>query len=315
MIAGIVRSPRVVALLMLALTCAAGVLVFIDLPALWQKTVIFAIQMQRDLHRDLASAIRAVEQGETAARATLIGLGFLYGLFHAIGPGHGKVVISTYLATHESRLKRGIVLSLLSSLLQGVTAIAVVAATAFLLERSLRSSTNTGIALEILSYGLVALIGAVLVWRGIARLFRRYREEASGHDEHNGCCHAHGPHPADLDTSSWRDMAALMLSIGFRPCSGAILVLILAFATGLIWSGMATVLAMSIGTGLGVAALAALSIYARQSALVLGRFFDRDGQVLARTLDIATVVGGLLILAMGVALLRASFAVSQHPLL
>ena len=81
--------------------------------------VAYALAVQRDLHRELATAMRSVQGNEPAAAWTLAGLGFLYGVFHAAGPGHGKVVISTYLATHESRLVRGVALSVLSSLLQG----------------------------------------------------------------------------------------------------------------------------------------------------------------------------------------------------
>ena len=71
-------------------------------------------------------AVRA--EGATAAWALVV-LSFLYGVFHAAGPGHGKVVISTYILTQESQLRRGLLLSLVSSLCQGLTAILVVAAT------------------------------------------------------------------------------------------------------------------------------------------------------------------------------------------
>lgn len=308
--------PIIVAASMLALAGIALVLMLVDLAAVWQKTVIFAIQMQRDLHRDLAAAMRAVEQGGTAALGSLIALGFLYGVFHAIGPGHGKVVISTYLATHESRLGRGLALSLLSSLMQGITAIAVVGATALLLQRSLRSSSDTGIALEVMSYGLVALIGVFLIWRSGRRLLRRSVAAKHDHDHHAGCCHAHGPNIGDLNARlSLRAMAVMVLSIGIRPCSGAVLVLILAFATDLIVAGMGAVMAMSLGTGLSVSALAALSVYARKSALALSRLLVDDGQVLASLFDAAALIGGLLILAFGVTLLNASLAVSKHPLL
>lgn len=301
---------------MLVLTGLAAVLIVVDLPTLWQKMVIFAIQIQRDLHRDLAAAMRAVEQGNPAAHGSLIGLGFLYGVFHAIGPGHGKVVISTYLATHESRLKRGLALSVLSSLMQGITAIIVVGATALLFERSLRSSTGIGVALEVMSYGLVALIGVFLIWRSGRRLFRRGPASTNDRSHRDDCCHAHGPSATDLEAPlSLRDIVVMVLSIGIRPCSGAILVLILAFATNLIWTGMAAVMAMSIGTGLSVSALAALSIYARKSAMALGSILSDDGQMLTRIFDGIALIGGLLILTFGVALLKASLAVGKHPLL
>ena len=55
----------------------------------------------------------------------LIGLSFAYGIFHAAGPGHGKAVISSYMVANEVALKRGILLSFVSALMQGLTAVVV----------------------------------------------------------------------------------------------------------------------------------------------------------------------------------------------
>ncbi len=320
MTGALIRHPFALMLVVVTLAGLATVLVLFDLPVVWQKTVIFAIQMQRDLHKDLASAMRAVETSGPAAHWTLVSLGFLYGLFHAIGPGHGKVVISTYLATNESRLSQGLLLSFLSSLLQGLTAIAVVGVTAFVLERSLRHSQTTGIALETVSYGLVSLIGLFLMWRS-ARYFFRARRAAhdhhAGHEHgHEDCHHCHGPSAKDLSTSlTWREIALMVLSVGIRPCSGAIIVLILAFATGLIWAGVAAVAAMSLGTGLAVAALATLSVYARKSAIALADVFSMTDRRLSTLLHAVAFIGGLLIMIFGITLIQTSMVISKHPLL
>lgn len=318
MLTALPRHPMAAGLALIALACLVTTLFLIDLPALWQKAVLFAIQMQRDLHKDLAAAMRALEHAGPAAHWGLISLGFLYGLFHAIGPGHGKVVISTYLATHESRLGQGLLLSFLSSLMQGVTAIVLVGAMAFILERSLRNAQGAGIALEVLSYGLVSMIGLFLMWRS-GRYLLNGRRGSSKEDvaDHDGCCHHHhGPSATDLATTlSFRDIALMVLSVGIRPCSGAILVLILAFASGLIGAGIATVMAMSIGTGLAVAILATLSVYARKSALTLAGFLSVTDRSLALLLHAAAFIGGLLILIFGVTLLKASMVISKHPLL
>lgn len=315
MIAAFSRRPiasGTAILVLVGLTMAA---LFVDLPAIWQKTVIYAIQMQRDLHRDLATAMRAVEQAGPAAHWTLISLGFLYGLFHAAGPGHGKVVISTYLATHESRLGQGILISLMSSLVQGVAAIAVVGITAFVLERSLRTSQAAGLTLETLSYGLVSMIGLFLIWRS-GRHLMRSRQPSHAHHDRNGCHHCHGPSANDLARPlTSREIAVMILSVGIRPCSGAILVLILAFATSQVWAGIAAVAAMSMGTGLAVAFLAGLSVYARKSALAFADVLALSEQRLAGLLHVAAFIGGLVITMFGVSLLKTSWTLSHHPLL
>ena len=110
---------QLVALACVLLGGAALLLAVAELPALWTRTLGFALTMQRELQHGLTEAMRAVQHSEATAVWSLTGLGFLYGVFHAVGPGHGKVVITTYLATHESRLARGIGLSFLASLCRG----------------------------------------------------------------------------------------------------------------------------------------------------------------------------------------------------
>ena len=311
MLAHAIRRP--VILSGLALLLAATALLALDLPALWDRLVVYGVQMQRDLHRELAVTMRALQASEGTTFWSLIGLGFFYGAFHAVGPGHGKVVISTYLATHESRLTRGITLSFLSSLAQGLTAILLVGGVALVAERSLRDSQSLGIGLEVVSYGLVMLIGLFLVWRSTRRLMTAHRH--SGHTS-CGCGHGHGPSAHQLETAhSFREYLAMILSIGMRPCSGAILVLVLAFALGQLPAGVAAVVAMSLGTGLSVSLLATLSVYARKGAFAFAAALETEGQSVARLADMAAILGGLLIIVFGGALLNASLSVSQHPLL
>jgi len=279
--------------------------------------VISALAVQRDLHRELAAAMRAAAMPGSGVFWSLIGLGFLYGVFHAVGPGHGKVVISTYLASHESRLRRGIALSVLSSLLQGVTAIAAVGATVTILERSFREARVTAGILESASYGLVILLGVFLAVQAGRRLSARssrgrdHEATGTGH-----CCQSGRASAGDLAApATRRHLVMTVLSVGLRPCSGAILVLALAFATDLVLAGVLAVVAMSLGTALAVAALAALSVYARRTAIGLGGYLSDDGARIGPILDGVAMLGGITIVLFGAALLQASLATARHPLL
>src|SRR5690606_24243066 len=107
----------------------------------------------------------------------LIGLSLLYGIFHAAGPGHGKAVIAAYLGTSRTRLRRGIVLSVLSALAQGLAAILLVEVAAGLLGYSLRRTHGAGAQLENASFALVALLGAVLALKSAIMLYRRRRPD------------------------------------------------------------------------------------------------------------------------------------------
>ena len=69
---------------------------------------------------------------------------------------------------------------------------------------------------------------------------------------------------------SWRKALAVVLSVGIRPCTGAILVLVFALTQGLFWAGVAATFAMAFGTAITVAVLASLALGSRELALRLG---------------------------------------------
>lgn len=145
---------------------------------------------QQAFYRALTGALKAMRE-DPARLWTLVGLSFAYGVFHAAGPGHGKAVISSYMIANEVALRRGIVLSFLSSMLQGASAILVVGLAYVALRGTTVTMTEATRFLELASYLLVAAFGAWLLWRKIgARLTGR-----DPHGHHHGHAHAgHGHH-------------------------------------------------------------------------------------------------------------------------
>ena len=126
---------------------------------------------QREFFTALRHALIALRTDGTAL-PFLVGLSFVYGIFHAAGPGHGKAVISSYIVANRVELRRGIALSVAASLVQALTAIGVVGAGWFLLRGTSISMTNASDALEIASFALVALFGAWLLARKLIQLAR-----------------------------------------------------------------------------------------------------------------------------------------------
>jgi nickel/cobalt transporter (NicO) family protein len=118
---------------------------------------------QAAFYRSLSAFIRASKE-DGAAMWGLFGISFLYGVFHAVGPGHGKAVISSYLVANEETWRRGVVLSFASAGIQSVVAIVVVAIAAVLLGATAKMIGLTVHLVEIVSYGLVILIGLRLLY-------------------------------------------------------------------------------------------------------------------------------------------------------
>ena len=67
--------------------------------------------------------------------------------------------------------------------------------------------------------------------------------------------------------ASWRDAAALIASIGLRPCTGAVFVLAAAWRFNLPVAGAIGAVAMAIGTGLVVSLVAVSAASARGTTI------------------------------------------------
>ncbi len=266
----------------------------------------------------LSGTIRAAKTDGSAAY-TLMGISFLYGIFHAAGPGHGKAVISSYLVANDETWRRGIALSFASAILQAFTAIAIVGIAAVLLNATAHAMGHTVRVIEIVSYALIVLIGLRLLWvkgRAFLKLLRPQQDHHHamttpidhdhhhhdhGHDhahhdhdhgdEAHAWGHAHAPEPSELNGPHWlrRGLSAIV-AVGLRPCSGAIIVLVFALAQGLFWIGVASTFVMGLGTAITVAAVATLAVAARGFAGRLAKGKPGKGMLFLRGVETAAAV-------------------------
>ena len=317
----------------------------------------WVIAKQAIFYRALAGLIRSAKSDGSAFWA-LLGISFVYGIFHAAGPGHGKAVISSYLFANEETWRRGVTLSFASAVMQSLTAVAIVGVAAILLGATAKLMGDTVRVIEIVSYGLIALLGARLMWvkgRGFLKAIHALRIEdkaaasieqhdhthGHNHDEHcrhhdhahdlshteaglHAHCHdhphdeepdvlpwghAHGPEPDELaGPGGWHRGLSAVVSVGLRPCSGAIIVLVFALAQGMFWAGVASTLVMGIGTAITVGTIATLAVGARALATRFAGERSGYGSVLVRGAEVGAAA---LVLAFGV-LLLTGYMVSER---
>ena len=157
----------------------------------------WVLAKQAIFYQELAGMIRAARNNGSALWG-LMGISFVYGIFHAAGPGHGKAVISSYLVANEETWRRGITLSLASAVMQSLTAITIVGVAAVLLGATAKLMSDTVKLIETASYVLIVLLGARLLWvkgRGFFGALRDLKAERAGQavgepDAHANCNHA-----------------------------------------------------------------------------------------------------------------------------
>lgn len=285
--------------------------------SLWDQAATWVLDKQHDFLVQLTTELRSL-RGKDDVGWALVLMSFLYGVLHAAGPGHGKVVLTTYLLTHRSRLNRGVAMGAAAGLLQGVTALVLVYVPIGLagwLPMETETETASLWATRV-SFTLLAVVGVYLLVRAAGALSESVRQlrRENGEVHHDHADHVHGadggcrhlPSAAEIDTAGSRHAAAgVVLAIGLRPCSGAVLVLVLAAVMELNWHGALSVFAMSIGTAITVVVLAIIATRAR----------DWASEVVAHRSPLWTLaaggvgaLGGALLVVFALWLLNTSFA-------
>lgn len=274
---GLLSLGVVLALILLALWLSGGLLVL-------ERWV---IEAQRATQSQLAAGVRAIKQGRPGALLALLAVCFSYGVLHAAGPGHGKVLIGGYGMGRRVAFWSLAGISLAASLAQSLVAVALVYTGVALLGWT-RDAAQT-VAQDVMAPIGTLAIAAVGLWltaRGLLAIWRQaagptaHATHYHHHDADCGCGHAHGPSLAEVErATSWKDRAALVVGVALRPCTGALFLLILTWQLGIAPAGVAGAFAMGLGTAVVTVAVAAMAVWAREGALA-NLPFHRAAQVL-----------------------------------
>ena len=232
-----------------------------------------ALGAQRGFQEEIAATLRRLRGGEPGALGLLLAACFAYGFFHAIGPGHGKLLVGGYgLGRSVGALRLGAI-ALVSSLGQAASAIALVYGGLWLWGMTREAMVGTAErVMAPASYGAIVLIGLWLLVRGGRRLLGT----GNAHDHaHTGdaaacstCGHRHGPSPDEIAAAgSLREAAVLVAGIALRPCTGALFVLLITWQMGIALAGILGTVAMALGTALVTISVAVAASGARGGLL------------------------------------------------
>jgi nickel/cobalt transporter (NicO) family protein len=328
------RSPVGRALIVAAVVAAlagAGYLVLRAFPDLFAPAWNFILDGQREMTGGMTAALRDLKALGSINAALVLGLlSFLYGVLHAVGPGHGKFVISSYALANEKTVRRGILLSFMAALIQALSAIAVVGTVALVFKATSIQIKSAEAWLETASWALIALLGGWLLWGQLRKGGAAPAEDhahAHSHNDHHHAPHVHGPscshghepahvhdehcghtHMATPDQLqgpwNWRQAWGLAFSIGIRPCTGAIGVLLLSLSLGIVWAGVFATFTMAIGTAITVSLLAAMAVWSRDLATRVAG--GTDSPWAASIQKVAAIGGSACVMILGILFFIAS---------
>ncbi|OSQ36167.1 high frequency lysogenization protein HflD [Thalassospira mesophila] len=233
-----------------------------------------AMKIQTQLNRDMTQTLRDAKQGNSWWPAlSIIALSFAYGVFHAAGPGHGKMVTSTYFLSRDAGWKQGVAMGGLIAATQAVSAILLVGTLGLIFDLGPAAITKNGLLLELASYALIVVMGFYMCLRiaqgrddccdhgPAAHTHSHDHDHSHSHDHQHE--HAHAPETRQSHTTNTRGRSNAIISaiiVGLRPCTGSILMLLFTLANGLFLIGIAAAFAMAFGVALTVSAIGLAAI-------------------------------------------------------
>lgn len=199
-------------------------------PAYWMQL----IRLQRDTVNSLSEYLMLISQGQLLYSWYLLGFSFLYGLLHSVAPGHGKTAVTSMSLIHGYRRRQALVLVAIIAALQAASACILFVITAKIAEQFAFSLSDN---VRLLTQGCAVFIVLLALKEFASVVKRRIKQTPSQEDD-------------DFADSNGNISWKALLLIGFRPCTGAVLVLFLSNMLGSLMWGMVATFVMALGTAM-----------------------------------------------------------------
>lgn len=253
-------------------------------------------RLQSHYNRELITLLEGLRHGSYPSMWWwLPALSFAYGVVHAIGPGHGKTLITTLVFTQKSGYKKALGIALGGGLCQGLSAVFWVVCTVGALQWLVRDVVERTQWVAGLSFVVTMAIGVFLMIRAGLRLRRHDQAVCCG------CGHKMEKIPENIN---FKTCLLVIAAIGMRPCSGSIMVLSVAALWHLWLVGIIMTFALTCGTVVTVTTLAFLSVFGRER---LSGASSRKRRLVQHGAHIVAFVGGAVLFLFGGAFLLMQY--------
>lgn len=208
-------------------------------------------------HLDQSSGLTSLMEDHLTSTTFVTGLVIASGLgaFHALSPGHGKMLVSSYLIGTKGTAFHAIILGIIVSLTHTIGVIILGLITLFASQYILPETLYP--ILSILSGLMVLGVGITLLYR---RLLSQKEDHHHHHHDHEHEDHSHHHHDTIMPSS----LIALGVAGGLVPCPSALVLLLSSISLHKITYGLLLTGSFSLGLSLVLVMLGLLTVYAHQ---------------------------------------------------
>jgi nickel/cobalt exporter len=255
-------------------------------PGLFQAVGEGVAGLQRDMNARLSELSRLVnEERNVGVFFVLLALAFVYGTVHALGPGHGKVIMASYALAHPLRAKQGVLLGAGVAVIHTLSAVLLVTVLYLVLQSSYRAYGGAPkMIITLISYALITCLGVFLLIKSLVQLRRPIETDPSDAES------------AVAGSGKTRELIVPALLMGLVPCEGAVLILVFSLSINAYWLGISLSAAMSVGMAVTISAVGLAALGVKQGSVKL---LSKRKQFIRRGTVILQLTGAAVILAFG----------------
>ncbi len=240
--------------------------------------------LQKEIRSELTGFARDIKKNPYGKSLWMfLCFSFVYGIVHAVGPGHGKSVVCAYFISRGGSMFAASFMSWLITLVHVGSATVAICLTYFFFSSGMSGFESMNHRLQTASFALVTLMGGWLVVEALRSFFRKKKQSCT-----------------PVKQSSLKEIALVALVTGIVPCPGAAIILAYTLSTGILWAGLIAMLFLATGMAFTTTLFALTAAKTRcimDSASMTGR--------LGMIYSILSLAGAVVILAFGLLMLSA----------
>lgn len=258
---------------------------------------------QKVLREKLTAAISAMKSGDWDAIWKFLAICLVYGMLHALGPGHGKSIVVGYFIARRGRWRQGVALGAGITVTHTMSAVILLLILYAIFKATVFSAFETGrIGIERASYALIMLTGVLLVVLAIRDVFKSHKG--------CGCCARMESAEGAVAESKlppvarWREILGVAAVTGIVPCPAVALIVLFCLLNSMVALSLLGALVICIGmtitnVAFGIAAVAFRKGIDKGSA---------HTRIATKIYTVATLAGGVIIFISGLLLFTNQFA-------
>ena len=226
--------------------------------------------------------------GSVKALVMVFLLSFLYGIFHSLGPGHGKVFIFSYMLTENPKVIKAIYISYLIATVHAISGMVVSLIIIYSLRTFSAASASITNASDFISQISFALITSI----GIYLLIKAIRPKKHSHFQ-------------DHNKLNRLPFIPFILSVGIVPCPGTVIIVTFLASIGLLSVGLFSVFFIILGMGITISVIGLISLFSK-------RFVQKIASLKLKNYDIiyrgVSIFGASLLVFFGILFLIGSLS-------